>query len=421
MFLHRATDYHSEGLLRAHNAVKTCLFTGDEQVITAVTRLVRDVQLQQNGTSAPGDADLYLWDLDMGTELPHAVVERVPDQQLLIIVSQTNLAAIPEDLLGRACALLKPISTFTLRAFIDLAAKTSELRKQRTEVDRLRSEREALIDYALAANLQLQEYDRQRTQFLARALHDLRAPLTALYGYCGLLADGHLGPVSNKQQELLRRMQATTKRMSRQTDAMFELSIAGNVTRRPQMVNGDIEETIAQALHEVFPLAQEKNLDVDFHMEAPEGRLLFAPEQIQQVLLNLLENCCKFSRTGGSVEVRGYSVGWDFASGHSGAGHGTAYRQKNAYRIDVEDNGPGIRPHLLSSIFEEYTSYAEGAERSGGGLGLAISRMIVSAHQGSILAANTDTGAVFSVVLPFHPRPDTDESKGMVELAATRC
>jgi signal transduction histidine kinase len=397
--------YNQRGLRGTHNAVKTYLFTHDEQVITAINRLVPNVYLQQDPNGAFIEADLYLWDLDTCIEVPIAIAERGREQQLLLIVSQSKLPEIPENLLLRTCTLLKPISPFTLRAFIDLAVKKSELRERTSQVDRLRSERHALIQYILAANLRLQEYDQQRTQFLSRALHDFRAPLIALYGYCGLLADGQLGPVSRKQQELLRRMQASTKRLSRQADGMFELSVFGQVTRRPQMVNGHIEETIAQAVHDVLPLAQEKDLKLRVQAEASERRFLFEPEQIQQVLINLLENSCKFSYASTSIEVRGYNVRWNFVSNCPIPGHVGTADMANAYRIDIEDCGPGIRPDLLSSIFEEYTSYGEGTERSGGGLGLAISKMIVSTHQGCIWAGNSPRGAVFSFVLPFYPSP----------------
>jgi two-component system sensor histidine kinase KdpD len=73
----------------------------------------------------------------------------------------------------------------------------------------------------------------------------------------------------------------------------------------------------------------------------------------------------------------------------------------NCYRIDVSDSGPGIPPECLSSIFEEYTSYSGGKDRSGAGLGLAISKGIVELHKGRIWAEPRSRGATFSFVLPY--------------------
>ncbi len=71
----------------------------------------------------------------------------------------------------------------------------------------------------------------------------------------------------------------------------------------------------------------------------------------------------------------------------------------------MKDNGPGVPPENSDKIFEEYTSYAGGADRSGGGLGLAICKSILRAHQGYIWAHNSSGGAVFSFILPFAPLP----------------
>ena len=73
----------------------------------------------------------------------------------------------------------------------------------------------------------------------------------------------------------------------------------------------------------------------------------------------------------------------------------------NAFRVDICDSGPGIPQPQLDRIFEEYTSYSGGQDRSGGGLGLAICKLILSQHQGHVWAENTPGGAVFSFVLPL--------------------
>ena len=73
----------------------------------------------------------------------------------------------------------------------------------------------------------------------------------------------------------------------------------------------------------------------------------------------------------------------------------------NAYRIDVHDSGCGVPSEHTESIFEEFTTYAGGQDRSGGGLGLAICRMAIDAHRGRIWAESTGAGTQFSFVLPY--------------------
>jgi hypothetical protein len=72
----------------------------------------------------------------------------------------------------------------------------------------------------------------------------------------------------------------------------------------------------------------------------------------------------------------------------------------NSYRIDIKDSGAPIPQEHLERIFEEYTSYSGGRDRSGGGLGLSICRMIINQHDGRVWAENTDAGPMFSFALP---------------------
>jgi signal transduction histidine kinase len=72
----------------------------------------------------------------------------------------------------------------------------------------------------------------------------------------------------------------------------------------------------------------------------------------------------------------------------------------NAYRVDIQDSGAPIPPEHLQRIFEEYNSDDGRGDRSGGGLGLAITRMIMAQHDGYVWAENTSYGPRFSLILP---------------------
>jgi signal transduction histidine kinase len=161
------------------------------------------------------------------------------------------------------------------------------------------------------------------------------------------------------------------------------------------------------ALHEILPPAEEKRLSVSVDMAPSPEPLLFERMKLEQVLVNLLDNACKFAPRGGSIDVRGYPYYWDRRSTNAdpivGERDVDAERKRpNSYRIDVRDSGPGVPPAHLTKIFEEYTQYAGGVDRSGGGLGLAICRMILNQHKGRIWAESSKQGAIFSFVLPFH-------------------
>jgi signal transduction histidine kinase len=126
-----------------------------------------------------------------------------------------------------------------------------------------------------------------------------------------------------------------------------------------------------------------------------------------QVLVNLLENACKFTPKAGYIEIRGYPCFWERRHGGtllaSVERRIRTVREPNAYRVDVQDSGMPINPEFLEEIFEEYTTFSCNGDRSGGGLGLAICRMILTQHHGRVWAGNREGGPVFSVVLPTHP------------------
>jgi signal transduction histidine kinase len=272
----------------------------------------------------------------------------------------------------------------------------------------MRTDRDKMLECVIDANLKLQTYDQERTNFLARAMHDFRAPLSAMDGYCSLLLTEQLGPITENQRQAFQRVRQSVKRLSRMATGMFQLSIGGKVEAKLRLQKGDSQTCLDQALHELKPLVDQKRLKISVDLQPPAAPLYFEQEQIAQVFVNLLENACRFTPKSGFVEITGYPFAWERRRSAMICPADAADRRiadsgaPNSYRIDIRDNGPGVCPEHLDKIFEEYTSYGGGDDRSGGGLGLAICKSIVCAHQGYIWANNCTGGAVFSFVLPSY-------------------
>ena len=186
-------------------------------------------------------------------------------------------------------------------------------------------------------------------------------------------------------------------------NSMFELSVAGRVERKLNLEEGDVEGCVNQALHDVSPFLREKEIFVEIQLDPPEQGMLMDAKQVEQLLVNLLENACKFTPRRGTIDIRGYSVYWDPMQSDLD----DSALVPNAYRLEIHDSGPGIDPSVLHSIFEEYTSYSGANDRSAG-LGLAICKLIVESHGGKIWADSSSgaalRGAAFFVILPFEPR-----------------
>jgi signal transduction histidine kinase len=389
----------------------TCeVVSSDSRVIA----LCRDVLREWGEVSPAGarptrsDTDrqpkICIWDYDSQPRIPPA--EELAGCAVLYLVPAPQIDSLLQSMPSAAGnILLKPVTRVVLRAFLSSVAPPKDLATA-SEVGTLRANRDDLLQRLLQANLRLQEYDQQRTHFIARAVHDFRAPLTTLSGFCGLLVSGQLGPLNQQQKEALSRMEHSAKRISRMASAMFDLSLGAKVDRKPDLREGDIQDPIKQALHEISPLALEKEILLKFDDITPPGEpLYFEVSLIEQALVNLLDNACKFTHRGGCIELRGYPYFWErrflVAGSSPGERRADDIRLPNSYRIDIRDTGPGIPANRLDHIFEEYISYAGPQDRSGGGLGLAICRMVIGRHEGRIWAEADESGTTFSFVLPY--------------------
>lgn len=351
--------------------------------------------------SSTANSDLYFWDYGAGLALPQEV--NWPTNSF-VLVAQRDLESVRTTYpYAGSAVLLKP----PMRAVISaLMARAFECASQSREGIGAQSSCHEVLERLVATNLQLQQHDLDRANFLGRVLHDFQAPLTAIGGYCGLLAEEKIGLLNEQQKVIINRMNRSVSRLSRMSTAMFHLSVGRHVSLRPRIQNGDIRDCAEQALFEVQQLADEKRLQIDIDLEPPGQPLLVDSDQIEQVLINLLENACKFSPRFGSILVRGYSCFFERRATNvfkpvEVDRRVTPEGSPNVYRIDIQDSGPGIPPGQLTSIFEEYVSHSGKHEKSRAGLGLAICRMIVNQHSGHIWAANSQSGAIFSFVLPF--------------------
>ena len=172
---------------------------------------------------------------------------------------------------------------------------------------------------------------------------------------------------------------------------------------------GDIRDCVSQALHELAIALEDKRISVAVNID-PADELYFERVQMEQTIVNLLDNACKFTPRAGSIEIRGYPFFWERRAGQPASLDRSLDRRvrqlelPNSFRVDIRDSGPGIPPAHIEKVFEEYTTYSGGHDRSGGGLGLAICRMILHQHRGRVWAESDPAGAVFSFVLPLRQK-----------------
>lgn len=225
--------------------------------------------------------------------------------------------------------------------------------------------------------------EQMRRDFIANVSHELRTPLTVLRGYTEALIDGTVE--QGAQARYLQIIRSEINRLNTLIEDLLDLSRlqAGRLQLNRKPFN--IKELTVELVTRIKPRLEEKGLTARIGI-APDLVVIGDRNRILQVMLNLLENAIRFSPEKGTLAI-----------------DATIGPEKKA-RIEIHDEGPGIPPEELPSIWERFYRVEKSRDRSKGGtgLGLAIVREIIEAHDETVIVENAATqGAVFSFTLPL--------------------
>jgi len=230
-----------------------------------------------------------------------------------------------------------------------------------------------------------------KNEFMASVSHDLRNPLTTVKTALQSLRDGMVGPMTAPQARFVELAYRNVERQIRIINNVLDLSRLQSGRLKPESK----PVALAQALDETSQAYQllpgAPKLDVQLAADLPD--LVTDPDLLGRLLANLLDNAERYARS--KVVVRA------FASEHEG---------RPAIEVSVSDDGPGLSEQQLSRLFTRYVqaSRAPGTGYKGAGLGLAISKEIVTALGGKIWADSLPgKGARFHFVLPASTEPSS--------------
>jgi len=247
-------------------------------------------------------------------------------------------------------------------------------------------ERVHYVEVAQGATVQI-ESERLRNSLLGALSHDLRTPLAGLVGLVESLRLSRPA-LSRDQAEIADELQAGALRMSTQVDNLLDMARieSGNVKLRRDWHS--IEEIVGSAVRATARAVEPRRVTADLPADLPLVEC--DAVLIERVFVNLLENAAKYTAKTAAIRISARPV-------------------DGAMRIEVGDDGPGVRPGQEEAIFEKFTRGARESAIAGVGLGLAICKAIVEAHGGTIAAANAvGGGAAFTFTLPLGTPPVVD-------------
>ncbi|TVQ13832.1 MAG: response regulator [Balneolaceae bacterium] len=259
-------------------------------------------------------------------------------------------------------------------------------RKMSEEALRQRTDELAL------ANSKLAKASKLKDEFLSSMSHELRTPLIAVLGISEALQEEVYGTLTEKQHKSLRTIEESGRHLLSLINDILDISKIEAGKMELQYAPIYIDSLCQSSIQFVRHSAQEKNLDLQLHIEKNTEKVLGDERRLKQILVNLLGNAVKFTEEGGRV---GLDVRTDVES--------------EAVEFVVWDTGIGIAPDQMERLFQPFVQLDSSLSRqyNGSGLGLSIVRKLIDLHGGSInLESREGEGSRFTVRLNRYNESD---------------
>jgi two-component system sensor histidine kinase BaeS len=222
--------------------------------------------------------------------------------------------------------------------------------------------------------LTLEKHEKDRRQWVADISHELRTPIAVLRGEIEALLDG----IRSITPDTVRSLHTEVLRLNRLVDDLYQLSLSdiGALTYRKDDL--DLVEVLRDSMESYWPEFERKGISFTAALAENAEIMVFADrERLNQLFANLFENSLRYTDKGGRLAV------------------GLALSEEQAV-IEFQDSAPGVPDKELDRLFERLYRVEGSRNRStgGAGLGLAICKNIVEAHEGSISAHSSPLGGL---------------------------
>lgn len=264
-----------------------------------------------------------------------------------------------------------PIPVRTLDEMGELTRRFEQLR--RTFADGLERERQL--------RQSVEDADRYKSEFVTSVSHELRTPLNSILGFTDVLLEEIDGPINDAQREDLALIKAAGSHLAALVEDVLDLSAAASGRLTLERVPLEVEPLLREVA--AMLRGQADGREIDVRHEVTGDLVVHAdPRRLRRILDNLGSNAIEHTERGEIVL--------------------TARKAGDAVIFEVRDTGRGIPAEHLARIFGEFVQAPEGPRREvGAGLGLAITRQLVTLHGGEIgVESEEGSGAVFRFTIP---------------------
>jgi signal transduction histidine kinase/CheY-like chemotaxis protein len=281
--------------------------------------------------------------------------------------------------------LTEELKTRTSQMETEIYLRAQEVQNANQQLETANRELARLYEETKEQSKRIQEANRLKSEFLANMSHELRTPLNGIIGFAEIMHDGKVGPISADHKEYLGDILTSARHLLQLINDILDLSKveAGKMEFVPQRI--DPATVVSEVRDIVRTLAAKKRIALRIEIDPSLSSIEADSRSLKQILYNYLSNALKFTPEEGAVTVR------------------VKPKDADHFRIEVEDNGIGIKPEDMGHLFVEFKQLdATTAKKySGTGLGLALTKKIVEAQGGRAGATSTPgKGSIFYAILP---------------------
>jgi len=234
------------------------------------------------------------------------------------------------------------------------------------------------------ANLRLTELDRQKTEFLSIASHQLRTPLSIIKGYLELIKDGAYGKISKKAKNILTEMDQSNERLVKLVDEFLDISRIEQGRTKYSFKKVNLGDLVDSVVEEIKDRARSRRISIVWDRSDDPCEAVVDEERIRHVIFNFVDNATKYTE-GGWIKV-------------------SLEKKDGGYQFKTVDSGIGFEKEDEANFFTKFFRgrNVEHTNVNGTGLGLYVCKKFIDAHRGTVQAKSEGLGkgSEFSFWLP---------------------
>ena len=282
-------------------------------------------------------------------------------------------------LLDTQAQIQKELKKYKERLEAGIIERTEELEQAN------RALKNKILEYEML-NDKLQQINNEKTKYLLRATHQLKAPFAAIQSYTDILLGGYTGELPEKTAEIVGKIKVRCELLQKSIREMLELAnLKSCITENIKFETVSFRRVILDAIGHNKELASARNVEIISEFADASHEIRANRDQLFTLLNILIENAVNYSHENSKVEI-------------------TSKLLDGRLKLSIRDYGIGINEKHLENIFKEYfrTNEATNKHENGSGLGLAIAEQIARIHHFTLdVQSGLGEGSTFSISAPL--------------------